>query len=44
VYRAQPVPYEWVPAGMPRSQNPVVAPDITTFRVPAATEPRVTRN
>jgi hypothetical protein len=25
VYRAQPVPYEWVPAGTPRSETPVVA-------------------
>jgi hypothetical protein len=34
-YRAQPVPYEWVPAGTPRSEIAVVPPDITTFRIPA---------
>jgi hypothetical protein len=35
-YRAQPVPYEWVPAGTPRSEVAVVPPDITTFRIPPA--------
>jgi len=35
VYRAQPVPYDWVPAGTPHSEIPVAEPDITTFRVPA---------
>jgi hypothetical protein len=34
VYRAQPVPYDWVPPGTPRSESRVVAPDVTTFRVP----------
>jgi hypothetical protein len=31
VYRAQPVPYDWVPPGMPRSESPVVAPDRPHF-------------
>lgn len=35
VYRAQPVPYDWVPAGTPHSEKPVQAPDITQFRIPA---------
>jgi hypothetical protein len=35
VYRAQPVPYEWVPAGTPKSEKPVKAPDITQYRVAA---------
>lgn len=34
IYRAQPVPYEWVPEGTPREETPVEAPDISTFRVP----------
>lgn len=33
VYRAQPVPYNWVPEGTPRSEKPVKAPDVTQFRV-----------
>jgi hypothetical protein len=36
VYRAQPVPFDWVPVGTPHSENPVAEPDITTFRVPGA--------
>jgi Arylsulfotransferase (ASST) len=35
VYRAQPVPYEWVPPGTPHAETAVDPPDITTFRVPA---------
>jgi hypothetical protein len=35
VYRAQPVPYEWAPAGTPHSEKAVKAPDISQFRVPA---------
>lgn len=31
VYRAQPVPYNWVPEGTPRSEKPVIPP----FRLPA---------
>ncbi len=34
VYRAQPVPYDWVPAGTPHAETPVTAPDNATFRVP----------
>ena len=34
VYRAQPVPYDWVPEGTPHSEKAVRAVDITTFRVP----------
>lgn len=36
VYRAQPVPYDWVPAGTPRSERPVAELDIASFRVPVA--------
>ena len=35
VYRAQPVPYGWVPEGTPRSENVVVPPDPQSFRIPA---------
>src|SRR6516162_4146010 len=35
IYRAQPVPYDWVPPGTPHGERAVVAPDLTTFRVPA---------
>lgn len=34
IYRAQPVPYAWVPEGTPHSETAVKEPDITTFRVP----------
>jgi hypothetical protein len=33
LYRATPVPYSWVPAGTARSENAVVAPDLTQFRI-----------
>jgi hypothetical protein len=33
VYRGQPVPYEWAPAGTPHSERAVVPPDNTTFRI-----------
>ncbi|MDT4292077.1 arylsulfotransferase family protein [Methylomonas sp. MO1] len=36
VYRGQPVPYDWVPAGTPHSENPVAPPDLTKFRLPVA--------
>jgi hypothetical protein len=36
VYRAQPVPYDWVPEGTAHSEKAVVPPDLSTFRVPAA--------
>jgi len=32
VFRAQPIPYGWVPDGTPRSHEPVIPPDISTFR------------
>lgn len=35
IYRAQPVPYEWVPAATPRSERAVAVPDLSRFRVPA---------
>ena len=35
VYRAQPVPYDWVPANTPRSEQAVAAPDIASLRVAA---------
>lgn len=34
VYRAQRVPYDWVPQLPKPSERPVIPPDITTFRVP----------
>jgi hypothetical protein len=34
IYRAQPVPYDWVPPGTPHGERAVVAPDLTTFHVP----------
>jgi outer membrane protein assembly factor BamB len=33
-YRAQPVPYNWVPEGTPHGEKAVSEPDVTTFRVP----------
>jgi hypothetical protein len=36
VYRAQPVPYEWVPAGTARSEKTVIPPALAEFRIPAA--------
>jgi Arylsulfotransferase (ASST) len=36
VYRAQPVPYDWLPAGLPHEEKPVKPVDISTFRVPMA--------
>jgi hypothetical protein len=34
VYRAQPVPYEWAPAGTPHSEKPVKPQDIEQFHIP----------
>jgi hypothetical protein len=36
VYRAQPVPYDWAPAGTAHSEIAVVPPDLSRFHVPAA--------
>ena len=36
VFRAQPVPYDWAPAGTPHSETPVDPVNISTFRVPVA--------
>ena len=33
VYRAQPVPYDWLPDGVPRSEEPVTPPDVERYRV-----------
>lgn len=33
VYRAQPVPYHWVPEGTPRSERAVIPPDPAQYRV-----------
>ncbi|MGA7713302.1 MAG: aryl-sulfate sulfotransferase [Rhizomicrobium sp.] len=38
VYRAQPVPYDWVPDGTPHDETPVAPVDITKFRVPHASQ------
>lgn len=34
VYRAQPVPYAWVPDGTPHAERAVPKPDLATFQVP----------
>jgi hypothetical protein len=36
LYRGQPVPYEWVPAGTSHSEKPVVPPELSKFRVSGA--------
>jgi hypothetical protein len=36
VYRAQPVPYEWAPAGTPHSEQAVTPPVLADFRTQAA--------
>jgi hypothetical protein len=36
VYRAQPVPYDWVPEGTPHSEKAIPAVDVKTFRVPGS--------
>ncbi|MFZ1988571.1 MAG: aryl-sulfate sulfotransferase [Alphaproteobacteria bacterium] len=36
VYRAEPVPYDWVPRGTPHTENPVTAPDLAAFDVSAS--------
>lgn len=36
VYRAQPVPYAWAPAGTPHAELAIAALDPATFRVPGA--------
>jgi hypothetical protein len=36
LYRAQPVPYEWVPAGTPHAERAISAVDISQFRLPPA--------
>ncbi len=34
VYRAQPVPYDWVPAGTPHDEYAIVPPDLSKFQLP----------
>ncbi|HMY40488.1 MAG TPA: hypothetical protein PK011_14280, partial [Marinagarivorans sp.] len=34
VYRAQPVPYDWAPAGTPHSEKPLKALDVSQYRLP----------
>lgn len=36
LYRVQPIPYAWVPAGTPHGERKIVAPELATFRVPGA--------
>ncbi|MEC4748445.1 arylsulfotransferase family protein [Methylomicrobium sp. Wu6] len=36
LYRGQPVPYEWVPAGTPHSETAVMPPELAHYRVTAA--------
>ncbi len=33
LYRATPVPYDWIPAGTPRSEKAVVPPALSDFRI-----------
>jgi len=33
IFRAQPVPYDWAPAGTKLSEDPVIPPDLSQFRV-----------
>jgi Arylsulfotransferase (ASST) len=35
VYRAQPVPYDWVPDGTPRTEKAVTTPALNAFKVPS---------
>ena len=35
VYRAEPVAYDWAPAGTPHAEIPVVPPDNTSYHLPA---------
>jgi hypothetical protein len=34
LYRAQPVPYEWVPAGTPHTEQAVIPPELEQFHIP----------
>jgi len=36
VFRAQPVPYDWVPVGTPHSEKPVKAVDVTQYHIPVS--------
>jgi hypothetical protein len=36
VYRAQPVPYDWVPADTPHFERAVTPPNVATFRIPVS--------
>lgn len=38
VYRAQPVPYDWVPEGTPHDEHAVHRPDLASFHVPAQSQ------
>ena len=35
IFRAQPIPYEWVPESVSRSEKPVMEIDVSAFRVPS---------
>ena len=35
VFRAQPIPYDWVPDDTPRSETPVEKTDVSKYRVPS---------
>jgi hypothetical protein len=36
LYRGQPVPYDWVPAGTPHPEKPVIPPELGSFRITTA--------
>jgi hypothetical protein len=36
VFRAQPVPYEWVPKETPHGERAVIPPDLSRFRIPVS--------
>ena len=35
VFRAQPIPYNWVPENTPHSETAVIPPEMSEFRIPA---------
>ena len=34
-FRAQPIPYDWVPDGTPHTEKAVIPPDVSEFRLPS---------
>lgn len=44
VFRAQPVPYSWVPAATPHDERPVIPPDPATYHLPESESHAKTKN